>query len=118
MIFEPEVETLASERLRALQTERLRALIAYVKEHVPLYEERLADVKPARISDIDDLGLGFHAGCLALNLYERLIVCRQTAAAGARLTTYRAGCPSGVLLHALPRLWRIDRALDDRSTRV
>ena len=55
MIFEPELETLPREQLRALQTARLRALIAYVKERVPLYQERLADVEPAQISDIDDL---------------------------------------------------------------
>ena len=55
MIFEPELETLPREQLRSLQTARLRALIAYVKERVPLYQERLADVEPARISDIDDL---------------------------------------------------------------
>ena len=54
MIFEPEAETLPREQLRVLQTGRLRALIAYVKDRVPLYQERLADVEPARISDIDD----------------------------------------------------------------
>ena len=55
MIFEPELETLPREQLRSLQTARLRALIAYVKERVPLYQERLADVEPAQISDVDDL---------------------------------------------------------------
>ena len=55
MIFEPELETLPREQLRDLQTARLRALIAYVKERVPLYQERLADVEPAQIADIDDL---------------------------------------------------------------
>ena len=55
MIFEPELETLPRERLRTLQTERLRSLIAYVKERVPLYRERLADVRPADIASVDDL---------------------------------------------------------------
>jgi phenylacetate-CoA ligase len=55
VIFEPDVETMPRERLRELQTSRLRALVAYVKERVPRYQERLADVEPARISDIDEL---------------------------------------------------------------
>lgn len=42
MIFEPEFETLPTGRLRALQLERLRALVARVKDRVPLYRERLA----------------------------------------------------------------------------
>jgi phenylacetate-CoA ligase len=53
VIFEPDVETLPREQLRALQTQRLRSLVAYVKERVPLYRERLADIE---ISDINDLG--------------------------------------------------------------
>jgi phenylacetate-CoA ligase len=55
VIFEPEVETLPRERLRALQTERLRALLAYVKERVPLYRERLGDIKIADIADLPKL---------------------------------------------------------------
>ena len=52
---EPELETLPRERLRALQTERPRALLAYVKERVPLYRERLAGVEPGEIASVDDL---------------------------------------------------------------
>jgi phenylacetate-CoA ligase len=55
VIFEPELETLPREQLRALQTERLRALVAYVKERVPLYGRRLADVEPGDIASVDDL---------------------------------------------------------------
>jgi phenylacetate-CoA ligase len=55
VIFEPELETLPRERLRALQTDRLRSLIAYVKERVPLYRERLADVEPTDLVSVDDL---------------------------------------------------------------
>ena len=55
MIFEPELETLAREQLRDLQTARLRSLVAYVKERVPLYRERLADVEPGNIGSVDDL---------------------------------------------------------------
>ena len=57
MIFEPELETLPRERLRELQLERLRSLLPYVKERVPLYRDRLADVD---ITSLDDLhGLPF-----------------------------------------------------------
>jgi phenylacetate-CoA ligase len=55
MIFEPELETLPHEQLRALQAGRLRSLVAYVKERVPLYRERLADVEPDDIASVDDL---------------------------------------------------------------
>ena len=55
MIYEPEVETLPRERLRALQAERLRSLVAYVKERAPLYRERLAELEPADIGSVDDL---------------------------------------------------------------
>jgi phenylacetate-CoA ligase len=55
VIFEPELETLPREQLRALQTERLQALVAYVKERVPLYRERLGDVEPGDIASVDDL---------------------------------------------------------------
>jgi phenylacetate-CoA ligase len=55
VIFEPELETLPRERLRALQTERVQTLVAYVKERVPLYRERLADVEPGDLASVDDL---------------------------------------------------------------
>ena len=55
MIFEPALETLPRESLRALQLERVRSLVAYVKERVPLYTERLADVTPGDIASVDDL---------------------------------------------------------------
>lgn len=56
MIFEPDLETLPREQLRALQTERLRALVTYVKDRVPLYGGRLEAVKPEDIDSPDDLG--------------------------------------------------------------
>jgi phenylacetate-CoA ligase len=55
MIFEPQFETLPRESLRKLQLERLRALVATVKERVPLYRNRLADVEPGEIGSVDDL---------------------------------------------------------------
>ena len=55
VIFEPELETLPTVPLRALQLERLRALVARVKNRVPLYQDRLADVEPGDIATLDDL---------------------------------------------------------------
>ena len=55
MIFESELETLPREQLRALQSERLRSLLGYVKERVPLYRARLTDVEPGDIASVDDL---------------------------------------------------------------
>jgi phenylacetate-CoA ligase len=55
VIFEPELETLPRDRLRALQVDRLRALVAYVKERVPLYRERLSSIEPRDIASLDDL---------------------------------------------------------------
>jgi phenylacetate-CoA ligase len=55
VIYEPELETMPREQLRALQLERLRTLVAYVKQRVPLYRDRLADLEPGDIASLDDL---------------------------------------------------------------
>jgi phenylacetate-CoA ligase len=55
MIFEPEFETMPRERLRGLQHERLRTLVATLRERVPLYRERLAGAPELRA--LDDLRL-------------------------------------------------------------
>jgi len=55
VIYEPEAETLPRERLRSLQAERLRSLIAYVKERIPLYRTRLVGAEPEDIASLDDL---------------------------------------------------------------
>jgi phenylacetate-CoA ligase len=55
VIYEPETETLPRERLRSIQADRLRSLIDYVKERVPLYRKRLADAEPEDIASLDDL---------------------------------------------------------------
>lgn len=57
MFFEPDVETLAPDQMRALQGARLRQLVAYVQERVPMYRERLRDagVAPGDIASIDDI---------------------------------------------------------------
>jgi phenylacetate-CoA ligase len=55
MILEPEFETMAREQLRALQLERLRTLLARVKERVPFYREWLKGIEPEAIGSLDDL---------------------------------------------------------------
>jgi len=55
VMFEPGLETLPREEMRVLQAERLRALVTYVKERVPLYREGLADVDGREIASPDDL---------------------------------------------------------------
>ena len=58
VIHDPALETMPRDRLRALQSERLSALAAYVYERVPFYRERFdeAGVSPGDIRSIDDLG--------------------------------------------------------------
>ena len=46
---------LPREQLRELQTARLRTLLAYVKERVPLYRERLAAVETRGIASLEHL---------------------------------------------------------------
>jgi phenylacetate-CoA ligase len=53
VIYEPELETIPRADLEALQAERLATLVGYVRERVPLYRERLADVGEVR--SLDDL---------------------------------------------------------------
>jgi phenylacetate-CoA ligase len=55
MIFEPEHETMPPERLRALQSERLRDVVARVRERVPFYRERLAGVAVESLEDLPTL---------------------------------------------------------------
>jgi phenylacetate-CoA ligase len=55
VIYEPAAEAAPRERLQSLQTDRLRSLIAYVKERVPLYRKRLADAEPEDISSLTDV---------------------------------------------------------------
>jgi phenylacetate-CoA ligase len=55
VIFEPQLETMPRERLALLQLDRLRALVERVKQCVPLYRDRLADVEPEDLASLDDL---------------------------------------------------------------
>ncbi|CAN5853760.1 phenylacetate--CoA ligase [soil metagenome] len=56
-MFNPDLETLPRDRLRALQNERLRNLVRYVYERVPFYKTRLdaADLQPGDIENVADL---------------------------------------------------------------
>ena len=51
MIFQPEIETMGREEMRALQLQRLQQTVRYVYERVPLYRERL-DALKVRPEDI------------------------------------------------------------------
>ncbi|MBK6458690.1 MAG: phenylacetate--CoA ligase [Gemmatimonadetes bacterium] len=57
MIFEPAFETLDTDAMRALQGQRLRALVATVQQRVSMYRERLAatGIAPDDIRSIDDI---------------------------------------------------------------
>ncbi len=55
MIFEPELETLHRDELAELQLTRLQTLVTRVRERVPLYAERLADLDASDIRSLDDL---------------------------------------------------------------
>ena len=56
-MYNPDIETLPLDRLRALQNKRLRHLVGYVYERVPFYKHMLdeAGVRPADIQTVDDL---------------------------------------------------------------
>ena len=56
-MFNPDLETLPRDHLRALQDERLRDLVRYVYERVPFYKNLLDthSLKPGDIENIDDL---------------------------------------------------------------
>ena len=53
MIFEPQFETMPREKLDALQLERLQRIVAYLRERVPLYRERLDGIPEIR--SLEDL---------------------------------------------------------------
>ena len=52
MIFEPELETMPRGELEALQLERLQRLVAYLRDRVPLYRERLDEVRVRSLEDL------------------------------------------------------------------
>ena len=57
MIWNPEMETLPRDRLRALQLDRLQHTVRRVSEHVPFYREVFVKhgVKPADLRTLEDI---------------------------------------------------------------
>ncbi len=57
MLYNPDIETLPLEQLRALQSERLVALVKKLYDRVPFYREQLsqANLEPGDIRGIEDL---------------------------------------------------------------
>lgn len=57
MIYEPDVESAPRHRLAALQSERLRAVVARVYQRVPIYRARFDELglRPADVRGIEDL---------------------------------------------------------------
>ncbi len=58
MIFNEKFETISRDELRALQSERLRAVVGRVYERVPYYKGKMqeAGVGPEDVRTVDDLG--------------------------------------------------------------
>lgn len=58
-MFNPEMETMPHEQMRALQLERLKRMVAYCYERVPMYHTRMDEmgVKPEDIRTLSDVSL-------------------------------------------------------------
>jgi phenylacetate-CoA ligase len=56
-MFEPDIETMSQDRLRALQEERLLAMVRYAYDRVPLYRNRFHEhgLTPDDIRSLDDV---------------------------------------------------------------
>ncbi|MBX6341367.1 MAG: phenylacetate--CoA ligase [Thermomicrobiaceae bacterium] len=56
-MYQPEIETMPRDRLRALQDERLRQVVRYVYDRVPFYREALdaAGIRPDDVRSVEDL---------------------------------------------------------------
>ena len=56
-MYDPEMETMPRDRLRQLQQERLREMVAYVYERVPFYRKQFDEfgVRPELVRSLDDL---------------------------------------------------------------
>ncbi|HHB90193.1 MAG TPA: phenylacetate--CoA ligase [Anaerolineae bacterium] len=57
MFWNEKIETMPREELTALQSERLRKIVAYVYERVPFYQEKFDElgIKPEDIRGVEDL---------------------------------------------------------------
>ena len=56
-MFSPEIETAKREDIRALQLERLKKIVAYAYERVPMYRQRFDAIglKPEHIRTLEDI---------------------------------------------------------------
>ncbi len=56
-VLDPDLRRLPLEELRALQAERLRAMVAYVYDAAPFWRRKLdaAGVTPGDVAGLDDL---------------------------------------------------------------
>ena len=57
MIWNKEIECMSREKMRELQSERLRRIVQRVYNDVPFYQKKMdeAGVKPSDIKSIDDI---------------------------------------------------------------
>ena len=58
-MFSPEIETINRKKLRELQLERLRYIVAYAYDNVPMYKKRFDEIglKPSHIRTLKDIEL-------------------------------------------------------------
>lgn len=58
-MFSPEIETINRKKLRELQFERLRHIVAYAYDNVPMYKKRFDEIglKPSHIRTLKDIEL-------------------------------------------------------------
>ena len=57
MIWNPNLECMSREKMRELQGQKLKKIVAHAYEHSPFYKKRFDEygVKPADINNIDDI---------------------------------------------------------------
>ncbi|MDO9538274.1 MAG: phenylacetate--CoA ligase [Thermoplasmata archaeon] len=55
-MFDPEIEMLSKEKLQELQLERLKKMVKYAYNNVPMYRKRMdeAKVDPTKVANLDD----------------------------------------------------------------
>jgi len=55
-MFDPEIEMLSKEKLQELQLERLKKMVKYAYNNVPMYRKRMDDagVNPTKVANLDD----------------------------------------------------------------
>lgn len=56
MMFDPEIEKLSKEKLQSLQLERLKKMVRYAHDNVPMYKKRMkeAGVDPDKVRTLED----------------------------------------------------------------